>query len=539
MRVWVGQTCVFICMLILGYVLGQDSDKRIVKDGRLEGLAHLLNHVNSRKIFQHWNGSRSDTSAFLKLLEPWILHDNAVPLRSRTPADDVRVDCANPAYSGTLSGSPLQGERLIVDFVPFGYDIDKLLIRFHETAASVDVYVVYEMPYTLLGNAKSLFFDRIRHQPRFREFTSKVIYVNPDETGMRGAVEATQKAIERFYARKNVNLAKIDNGIQMGSRGQKGESQYLEPAIYSVMHFFNKDLMLQFKRIGSFPAATEQEKRNEQLKESLTRHARNGGQVYAIQNDGDEFVNGQVLKHVRHCELLPEVKSIFAPCFAFKNNYHWLQTTFDMRHFMSGQHSGRGIVDVYKYLKLVTFGHFFGKGLQMELNQFIWRLGPFLWPLETLTGAESMLRRNFTQDRFFNHHMGHGAATHMSAVNEPAELWYKACGTVEMVGACERSVPAKLREAAARGSVTPQLIYESVVFPWCHRWNKGVHRNSLSRRAQRVVLDATPWVVRNNPAAFPFMFPVRGLHTTGLYERVADPKWVESCQSAPVGIVDT
>jgi len=449
------------------------------------------------------------------------------------------VNCAKAAYSGTLSGAPIQTERLIVDFVPFGYDVDKLLVRFYETAAYVDVFVVYEMPYTLLGNVKPLFFNRIRHQPRFREFASKVIYVNPDMVGLRDAVRATQQAVERFHARKNVKLAPADNGVRMGSRGQRGESQNLERDIYSVMHFFNKDLMLQFKRIGTFTPTTDQEKHNDKLKEGLTRRMSSGGQVYAIQNDGDEFVNGQVLRHLRHCEILPEVKSVFTPCFGFKNNYHWLQTTFDMAHFTAGQQSARGIVDLYKHVKLVYFGHFFDKGLQMELNSYIWRLGPFLWPLQTLTEAGSMLRRNFTQDRFFNHHMGYGAATHMSAVNEPAELWYKACGTVEMVGACERSVPARLREAAARGRVTPQLIYESVVFPWCHRFNKAVHRDTLSRRAQRVVSDAIPWVVKNNPAAFPFMLPTKGLHTTGLYERVADPAWAQECERSPVGIVDT
>jgi len=539
MSTWLSQICVCLWLFLLNCALGQDSGKLIVKDGRLEGLAHLLNSVDSKKIFQRWNGSNSDTAAFLKLLEPWILHDNAIPMRSRSSIDATPVDCANAAYSSTLSGAPMQMERLIVDFVPFGYDVDKLLIRFHETAAYVDVFVVYEMPFTLLGNVKPLFFDRIRHQPRFKDFVSKVIYVNPDVVGMLDAVRATQEASARFYARKNVKLDRVDNGVEMGSRGQRGESENLGRDIYSVMHFFNKDLMAQFKRIGTFAPSTDQEKHNDRLKAALTRHLGSGGQVYAVQNDGDEFVNGQVLRHMRQCELLPEVKSIFAPCFGFKNNYHWLQTTFDMRHFTAGQQSARGVSDLYKHIKLVYFGRFFGKGLQMELNKYIWRLGPFLWPLQTLTAADSMMRRNFTQDRFFNHHMGYGAATHMSAVNEPAELWYKACGTVEMVGACERSVPTKLREAAAAGRVTPQLIYESVVFPWCHRFNKGVHTSTLSRQAQRVVSDAIPWVVRNNPTAFPFMFPIKGLRTTGLYERVADPAWVKECGSSPVGIVDT
>ena len=509
----------------------------MVKDGNLEGLAHLMNSVESRHVFQNWDGTRNASMSFLKLLEPWILHDNAIPLRSRTPGKELPLNCLNPAYSGTLSGEMLRQQRMVVDFVPFGYDVDKLLVRFHETAAYVDVFVVYEMPYTLLGNAKSLFYERIRHQPRFEVFQHKVIYVNPDKNGMNSAVESTRAAIDRFFAKSKTVYN--ENGIKMGNQGQKGESSYLEPAIYSVMHFFNKDLVQQFNKIGTFPAVTTQEKLNIELKGKVMKYMRDGGEVFAIQNDGDELVNGKVLRHLRHCKIKPEVKSIFTPCFGFKNNYHWLQTTFDMRHFTSGQTSARGVVDIYKYLKMVQFGHFFGNGLQMELNKFIWRLGPYLWPLQTIIDEGSMLRRNFTNDRFFNHHMGYGAATHMSGVNEPAELWYKACGTVEMVGACGNSISPKLREAAIKGVVTSKLIFENTVFPWCHRWNKAVHKSTLSRRANRVVLEAIPWVVRNNPAAFPFMLPVSGLHATGLYETVADPKWARECGDEPVGIVDT
>ena len=518
---------------------GQYAHKLMVKDGRLEGLVDLLNSRESRILFQNWKGNLNDSTAFLKILEPWILHDSAVQLISRSPVEEAPLDCANPLYSSALSGATLEKQRLIVDFVPFGYDVEKLLVRFYETAAYVDVFVIYEMPYTLLGNPKPLFFNRIRDQPRFRSFLNKVIYVNSDMAEMQLALDETRQAISRFYSRTKMDFNSVDNGVKMGSFGQSGKSEHLEPAMYAVMRFFNKDLMVQFKRIGTFAPSNDVERHNERLKGTLMAHIKSGGQVFAIQNDGDEFVNGKVLRHLRSCALHSEVKSVFTPCFGFKNNYNWLQTTFDMRHFTSGQKSTRDIVDVYKYLQTAVFGRFVGKSLQMELNQFIWRLGPFLWPLQTVMDADSMLRRNFTQDRFFSHHMGYGAATHMSAVNEPVELWYKACGTVEMVGTCERSVPLRLRQAAAIGNVTAKLVYDSTVFPWCHRWNKVVHVSTLSKRARRVVLDSIPWVVRNNPTAFPFMVPSPGLRTTGLFERVADPLWALECESLHAGLIDT
>jgi hypothetical protein len=513
-------------------VLGRSSPY-MVKDGRLDGLVHILNSHESQKLFSNWKGSVNESMSFLSLLEPWVLLDNNTPLRSRSAYNDMPLQCENELYSNSLTGKPLSQDRLIVDFVPFGYDVDKLLVRFYETAKYVDVFVIYEMPYTLLGHPKSLFFDRIRHQSRFKEFENKIIYLNPDMTEMQNAISMTQSSINRYFDLHKLKRGGSEekNSLKVGSLGQRGSSSYLEPALYSVMRFFNEDLMRQFNRIGTFLEKSPQEKNNAALKEALLKHIKTGGSVYAIQNDGDEFVKGEVLRHIRHCELKPGVTSIFTPCFGFKNNYHWLQTTLDMRGFTSGQVTKYGLSDVYKYLKVAIFGHFSGNGLQMELNKFIWRLGPFLWPLETVMESGQLLRRNFTQDKFFNNHMGYGAATHMSAVNDPAELWYKACGTVEMLEACGNIVPFPIRDAAARGQVTAQLIYDHTVFPWCHLENKGVHVKTLTKKAQKVVMDSIPWVVKNNPAAFPFMYPVPGLKSSGYFEQAAKKEWVHACGS--------
>ena len=37
------------------------------------------------------------------------------------------------------------------------------------------------------------------------------------------------------------------------------------------------------------------------------------------------------------------------------------------------------------------------------------------------------MRHNYTS-HFCSHHMGLGAATHLSATNDPVEYWLKACG---------------------------------------------------------------------------------------------------------------
>jgi len=56
------------------------------------------------------------------------------------------------------------------------------------------------------------------------------------------------------------------------------------------------------------------------------------------------FVNMQVPGH-----------AIYMPCFGFKNNFNWLQTTSDMRHFGSGM-SSKSVGDSWKYVKLVLLG---------------------------------------------------------------------------------------------------------------------------------------------------------------------------------------
>jgi hypothetical protein len=521
------------------------KDKLIVKDGRLEGLADLLNSHESHQLFNNWQGTVNNSLAFLRMLEPWLLHENPVDITSSLPATETDVNCKNIAFSQSLTGYPLahQNQRLIVDFVPFGYDVDKLLVRFHETARYVDVFVVYEMPYTLLGHPKPLFFERIKHQARFKKFIDKVIYVNPDMDGLQQAIVETKQAIDRYIEKHKYERKSSDrNGLELGSLGQQGSSSYLEPALYSVMKFFNRDLVIQFNKIGSFTPNTEQEIKNNDLKKILFDKVNSNGvkSVYAIQNDGDEFVKGEVLRHIRHCELKNDVESIYTPCFGFKNNYNWLQTTIDMRGFTSGQETKFGIVDVIKYLKTANFGYFFGKGLQMELNQFMWRLGPHLWPLKTIVDSGQMQRRNFTTDRFFNHHMGYGAATHMSAVNDPVELWYKACGTVEMIDVCAGNmVPKSIRDAAIRKAVTPKMIYDNTIFPWCHGVNKAINVQTLSKRARKIVTNSIPWVVKNNPSVFPFMLPVKGLSTTGLFEKAANVDWTKVCPYEKKGIVDT
>ena len=482
----------------------------------------------------------ADSISFLRLLEPWALHESAVPLRAKSSLLEVEpLECDNALYESTLTGRIMSEERMIVDFVPFGYDVDKLLVRFHETADYVDVFVIYEMPYTLLGVPKSLLFDEICKQPRFKAFADKIIYLHPDVAGMQKVLHTTRAAIDRVLdANIRGHRNRVQRGKEKGDEGKVGGEApgqvRLEPDMYAINFFFDRDMVRQFNEIGRIGSTsgerdTRRSRLNQSLKEKLQEQHENGRSVYAIQNDGDELVEGDVLRHLRHCELRADVSRIYTPCFSFKGNYHWLQTTRDMRSFGFGQDTSAGMLSKLGGFLKKKLEHVFGKGLEPELNKYLWKLGPYLWPLSVVVKSEHLMRRNFSEDVFFEHHMGYGAATHMSAVNDPVEHWLRTCGTVEMVHACADIVPAVVRKAAARGRVTSKLLFDHAVFPWCHSSNPSVHTDSLSHEARQVVLKSVPWVVRNNPSYFPFMLPVSGLKGTGLYEQVLHREWADRC----------
>ncbi len=539
-----------VSSLILLLFVGASVSNEVIRDGRLETLADLLNGPEAVHIFKHWTGSIDDTNAFLGMLEPWVVYENVIQLHSRSISmihKHEDLHCDNPLYESVLTGNLIPTtHRLIVDWVPFGYDVDRLLVRLHETHEFTDAYVIYEMPYTMMGITKPLYFPTLVKQERFAPFVDKIIYITPAERRIGPLAAIVRRAVDALAASGSGSK----DGAKASSQGyKKGDSAQFEGAAYSIMHFFNRDMVSAFKDIGNSDPATmligklepETEARNLRLKNKVMDHLRERGpgSVLGSQNDGDELINSDVLHHLKECEFRKEVSgnAIFMPCFGFKNNFNWLQTTYDMRHFTSGMQS-KSIVGIWNFIKLRFLGSFTGKRLQNELNQFVWKLGPYVWPLDVmLDGDGGVRRRNFTTDRYQNLHMGYGAATHMSAVNEPAEVWWKSCGTPENIARCSGAIPKPLVEAGANGAVTPELIFKTTIFPWCNSENPAVHVSQLSAEARQIVEAAVPWVVKNNPAYFPFSNPSTNLATTGLFAKCASTDWAKECTVA--GIVNT
>ena len=145
-------------------------------DPILSPFTHLLNQ--QQHIFRKWDDlDDSSTGQLIEGLMPWITRESNPSLQYTKRPELLKLNCGDELYHGVLTGETLSTPRLIVDFIPFGYDIDKLEIRFYELYDVVDAFVIYEQPMTLKGIPKPLFFDIVRNQSRFINFTDKIIHI--------------------------------------------------------------------------------------------------------------------------------------------------------------------------------------------------------------------------------------------------------------------------------------------------------------------------------------------------------------------------
>ena len=110
-------------------------------------------------------------------------------------------------------------------------------------------------------------------------------------------------------------------------------------------------------------------------------------------------------------------------------------------------------------------------------------------------------------NKIFEHHMGLGAAFHMSEVADPGEVIMKWFGVIEKV----KPFPTALVAAGARGEITAELLAKELMTPWCGRGGKYgvVHISSFtSELARKIVWNSIPWIVRQNPSTYPFLLPL-------------------------------
>ena len=222
----------FFLIVVLQFACGV-----VVRDGTMVSLVELLNNHSNIDLFRKYIGSEENFVEFLNILKPWVLADVPAPVQSAFRTDYVQddIDCTSEIYSNALSGQRLAKPRIVVDFVPFGYDFDMLHIRLHETYHAVDAFVVYESTRTQSGLKKPLYFSEAKSNPRFAPYLDKILYVTSSDDDLRPYLskmesyrQATNKHRKQLSASKwaleqsmRIEMIRKFKGISAGSNTLK------------------------------------------------------------------------------------------------------------------------------------------------------------------------------------------------------------------------------------------------------------------------------------------------------------------------------
>jgi hypothetical protein len=458
------------------YLLGRSFGQEFRRDASLSSLAALMNAHGARIL----EGSsmfvpEKHGGEFLKMLGMWFMAEPAVSFKPGT--DHRRVvgplDCSDAEYATVLTGKRLEQDRFLVDFVAFGYDLDALEIRLVETGDAVDLFVVYESPRTQSGWPKPMVFREAMHHPRFRPFLPKILYLSASDSDIAGF---THKTLEAMH-----HQGKIPAHQRVGSWA-------LEKA----------------QRTEIIRLFSEYVKHNATLQALVHGHGREG-QTWAIQNDEDELISGDALRHMDGCELRSEVKAIYTPCMSFKKSFYWLQTTSDL--MCLGESSPK----------------------EEALAHFLWRPGPWLWPLSEMLKRKSTLRGVFpSKGEECRHHLGVPSAMHLSSVDDPGAAWFKRFGVIEET--THNVLSEAFVNSWGQGKVTPELI-AATVHPWCSKDHPAIHLSTLPEEARQALFDSIPAVVVANPGRYPFHLPANLTQSgdTSFVRKFADPHWAQLC----------
>ena len=135
-------------------------------------LSYLVNLLNS----QQFSGNIS-INEIIEVVFPWIIAESGNSIKEGITFPAVSLNCSDTIYANIFDGNTLHENRIIVDFVPFGYDLDKLEMRLYEGYDIVSAFVVYESPLTQTAKPKPFYFEAVKDSARFARFKDKIIYL--------------------------------------------------------------------------------------------------------------------------------------------------------------------------------------------------------------------------------------------------------------------------------------------------------------------------------------------------------------------------
>jgi hypothetical protein len=247
----------------------------VMRDASLTGLARLLNIVPPDKV--------GSIEAMIPYLTPWVIGIPEHPLVVTERPEPLHLDCGQSRYARALTGKPASTPSMVVDLIPFGYDLELLELHLLELYDVVDVFVLYEAGYTQQGVLKPLYFNESLHATpaRWSRFTDKIIHMSPQTPPTAAQLDAARRSSDRSW--------------------------YLENQM-------RDDPVAQF-RISRHPLAVQ---------------ARNqASTALLLQHDGDEIPSAQAVLHLSRCERKQSAAYYF-PCTSYKLNTQWLQRTYDL-----------------------------------------------------------------------------------------------------------------------------------------------------------------------------------------------------------------
>ena len=475
----------------------RDVQGNLVRDCELQNLAMLLN----TKV--PWSAldlvSTDGYAAFLSSLKPWLLGTPQWAWRGESGAggaatqrhgerDAPPLECGASRYRRAFSTAGARNTerkpRAIVDFVPFGYDVDLLEVRFLELYADVDLFVVSECSSTQSGVKKPLFFNELRKSARFRQFLPKVMHIiYPAPAGGVTSAEETKE------------LARMVADARNGG--------------WELEKFFRKLPVVKLAEALARPGGVAQ------LHGISATDL--GDAIVAIQSDADEIPTRRTMHHLKHCELVAGMQwPLYLPVLSGKKTVQWLQTT------QSDAKRGDAI--------LIDHDEDGGR----ELLAHIWRPGPYVWPLAAMIAAKDTLRyvKQFDGDGKVGSsaHTGMGSAFHMSSPLEPGLFWLKRGGVIEQsfVGAVSDAIASA---AAERAAVTPRVILDGTASPWCSKQYTAKFvggESAFSDAARALALESVPYALRAYRKRFCFHFP----YPAGLYGKTARKEWGDVCDGS-------
>uniref|UniRef100_A0A0K6S9J9 Uncharacterized protein n=1 Tax=Chromera velia CCMP2878 TaxID=1169474 RepID=A0A0K6S9J9_9ALVE len=212
--------------------------------------------------------------------------------------------------------------------------------------------------------------------------------------------------------------------------------------------------------------------------------------VAMITGDGDEIIRGRALKSLRMCEMKASASwPLSTPSVIFKGSFAWPKQTLGDGACILRSSGGR---------RRGAFG----------LADFVWKLGPRIFPVDDVIKAGYTLRNKGGD--FCANHLGLNSGVHLSDPSEPSQMIFRLAAKVAY-----GIVPLdeELFRSIQKGVVTEELLFRTVVIPWCA---KAKHISAFSPAEREQLEDAMPRAVLRDPQRFCFISHSASLENVGV-----------------------